>query len=366
MAYEILDNRNNTDMEKGLFASLSAIQGYQFGREIYSSVIKFKDLADFLEIFPSVQRDIIPRKVASIRKYILTATDENLRFFSSITVSCKGYAFYDSTNKRLAIDVANTKLSINDGQHRFEAIKTTLEYLENEFRKSKNKERTKEIREKIDRLEEMVVPIVIFNGLCENQEKQLFHDLNNLAQRPSRSANIKLNQTDYIARISREVANINSYLIKYGVEKEKASIHKNNPNTILLTTIYNSLKLLFKLREKEINEDNLQQFIDVANKMFEVIFEVLPDDINTKGKYVLEKSYGMNALFRFVATMLVEGESMDNIVSVIKNTDFSIYNTEWKKYTGKFNEYGNLEFSGGSGGGNRSIYNMLHDKLKNL
>lgn len=117
MPYEILDNRNNTDLEKGLFASLPAIKGEQFGREIYSTLIKFKDLEDFLEVFPEVQRDIIPRKVKAVRRYILSASEENLRFFSSITVTIRGNAFYDSANKRLALDVANSKMSINDGQH---------------------------------------------------------------------------------------------------------------------------------------------------------------------------------------------------------------------------------------------------------
>ena len=87
MAYDILDNRNNTDLEKGYFATLSAIKGVQFGREVYSSMIRFKDLADFLEIFPEVQRDIIPRKVASIRRYILTEED-NIRFFSFFLMIC--------------------------------------------------------------------------------------------------------------------------------------------------------------------------------------------------------------------------------------------------------------------------------------
>lgn len=366
MSYEILDNRNNTDMEKGLFATLTAIQGTQFGREVYSSVIKFKDLADFLEIFPSVQRDIIPRKVASIRRYILTENEYNLRFFSSITVSCKGYAFYDHTNKRLAIDVANTKLSINDGQHRFEAIRTVLLQLENDFQKSKDKTKTASIREKINRLEEMVVPIVIFNGLTEREEKQLFHDLNNLAQRPSRNANIKLNQTDYFAKLSRELSDSNSYLKKFGVEKEKTSIHENNSNTILLTTVYNSMKLLFKKREHEITEENYREYFEEANEWLDDLFKVLPDDINTKNKYVLDKSYGLTAIFRFISEMNSEDISKEYILKSIECSNFNITNEEWQDYSGRLNNYGRIEFSGGTNGGYRAIYNMLLDKLKKI
>lgn len=365
LSYEILDNRNNTDMEKGLFATLSAIKGVQFGREVYSTMIKFKDLADFLDVFPSVQRDIIPRKVASIRRYIMTEED-NLRFFSSITVSCKGYVLYDETNKRLALDVSNTKLSINDGQHRFQAVKTALSQLEKDFLKSKDKKKSTAIREKIDKLEQMVLPVVIFNGLSESEEKQLFHDLNNLAQRPSRNANIKLNQTDYYARMARDLADRNIYMKKYGVEKEKSSIHENNPNTILLTTIYNSIKLLFKSREHEINKDTYTEFLAEAMQWFNDVFEVLPSDINVKQKYILEKAYGITSVFRFISTMNSEGESKENILKTIDKTDFRITAKAWGGYGGRINKFGRIEFTGGSNGGYRAIYNLLLNKIKSM
>ena len=365
MAYEILDNRNNTDLEKGYFATLSAIKGVQFGREVYSSMIKFKDLADFLEIFPEVQRDIIPRKVASIRRYIMTEED-NLRFFSSITVSCKGYALYDETNKRLALDVANTKLSVNDGQHRFEAVKTALAQLELDFQKSKDKDKTKKIRDKINRLQEMVLPVVIFNGLTKEEEQQLFHDLNNLAQRPSKSANIKLNQTDYFARLARDISDSSVYMLKYGVEKEKSSIHENNPNTILLTTIYNSMKLLYKSKENEINQQNYSEYLENGIKWFDDIFNVIPKDIDTKGKYIFDKAFAFTSIFRFIATMNEKGESRDKIIKTIEKCDFKLNSKDWLYYGGRFNKFNRLEFTGGSNGGYRAMYNMLMNKARTI
>ena len=365
MPYEILDNRNNDNLEKGLFASLSAIQANQFGREIFSTVIKFKDLAEFLEIFPEVQRDIIPRKVASIRNYILSSNTENLRFFSSITVSCKGTAFYDKQNKRLALDVANTKLSINDGQHRTEAIRTALLRLEQDFSKSKDKDKTTRIREQIDALEEMAIPMVIFNGLNESQEKQLFHDLNSLAQRPSKNANIKLSQTDYFARLARELADYNRYLKHYGVEKEKGSIHKNNPNTILLTSLYKSLKILYK-QDDIFDENSYQKCFEEANSWLNDVLGVLPSDLNSKGKYVLEKSYGLTSIFKFVSAMIKEEKSREFIVGVIAGIDYDIHNKEWETYGGKISSFGNIEFTGGTNGGFRAIFNLLMDKSNTI
>lgn len=367
MGYEILDNRNNTDLEKGYFASLSAVEAVQFGNVIYSTVLKFKDLSDFLSIFPEVQRDISPRKVASIRRYILTASDENLRFFSSITVTSRSHAFYDKINNRLALDVANTKLSINDGQHRAEGIRTALSYLEKEFAKTKSKEKAEKLRKQIDSLEEMAIPMVIFTGISESIEKTLFHDLNNLAQRPSRNANIKLNQSDYFARLSRELSEKNRYLDFYGIEKNKTSIHPNNPNTILLTTIYNSLKVIYnkelKMDKNFINNDNYESIFDDCNKWFDDVLNSLPNDLQVKNKYVLSKSYGITMVFKFIMKMLDEGRTKERALEVVKATDFTIENPVWFKYGAVINKHGNLEFSGTTGG-SRAILNLLVDKEK--
>lgn len=370
MTYEILDNRNNTDLEKGLFASLPAIKAKQFGRDVFSSLIKFKDLEDFLQIFPEVQRDISQRKVASVRRYVLSSDENNLRFFSSITVTSRGHAFYDDNSKRLALDVNNTKLSINDGQHRFEGIRTALKQLEKDFLKSKNKEKSEAIRKKINELEEMAIPMVIFSGLEENEEKQLFHDLNNLAQRPSKNSNIKLNQSDYTSKLARELAEYNPYLKKYGVEMDKASIHSNNPNTVLLATIYNSIRELyhenFKKNKDYINISSYREHFTYVNEWLDDIFDVLPKDIDTKGKYVLDKGYALKAIFRFIGKMELDGKSKNDILKAIKSVDFSIDNKEWEKHGGSINKFGRIEFFGGSNGGYRAILNLLNEKIETI
>src|SRR5690606_25575162 len=240
---EILD-KQKTDLEMTQFATLSAIKGTQFGKDVYSSILKFNDLSEFLEIFPNVQRNIVPRKVNSIKRYIMNGLeqgDERLHFFSAVTVTCKATLYYDEKNMRCAIDTHRSKLSINDGQHRFQAISDLIVKLENDFLKSRDKLKQAKLRKQISTLKEMVIPIVIFDDLSEVEEKQLFYDLNNLAQRPSRNANIRLNQTDMFSRIARELATENRYLKHFGVEMDKMSIiGANNPNTILLSTIYAS------------------------------------------------------------------------------------------------------------------------------
>lgn len=95
MSLVVLEPRQ-TDLELTMFATLSAIKGKQFGRDVYSSVLKFKDLDKFLTIFPNVQRNINSRKVSSLKRYILNGLENNninMRFFSAVTVTCRGVIF---------------------------------------------------------------------------------------------------------------------------------------------------------------------------------------------------------------------------------------------------------------------------------
>lgn len=359
------------DMELNHFATLSAIKGKQFGKDVYSSVIKFKDLEKFLESFPNVQRDLVHRKVSSLRRYILSGLEDdgiNMRFFSAVTVTCKSTMYYDENKNRVAIDTNDSKLSINDGQHRFEAIKTSLQYLEKEFVKSKDKNRTSKIKSMIDILSEMVIPIVIFDGLSEREEKMLFHDLNNLAQRPSRNANIRLNQTDLFSKMARELSEDNKYFVHYGVEMDKMSIWGSNKNTILLTTIYGSIKEIlgseYKYDHNFLNSRNYESYKQKVDDTFNKLFFALPYDINVRGKYLTDKSFTIKSIARFICharNHLDLQLSDDEIFKVIANVDWSYNLEQWSKYGGVEGMNGNIVFGGGNTGGKKAIYDILID-----
>jgi DNA sulfur modification protein DndB len=377
---EVLD-KAPTDLELNSFATLSAIQGSQFGKEVYSTVIKFNDLHKFLEIFPSVQRDIMPRKVSSMRRYILSGLEETgkvqMRFFSAVTVTCKGHIFYDKNTHRMAIDTRESKLSINDGQHRFESIKTAIDSLEYDYVKCKDKNRARKIRAMIEELSNMVIPVVVFSGLSESEEKMLFHDLNNLAQRPSRNANIRLNQTDKFSIMARELAEENRYLKHYGIEKDRMSIHNGNPNTILLSTVYESIRELlgyeYKMDKSFLNEESYNHYKKLTDETYDQLFYNLPADIDVKGKYLLEKSYTLKAISRFIshARNHLELQLSDSkIFEIIKSIDWSLDVNAWSEfgasetgYGGNFkSRTGNIVFQGGSSGGFKAVYNALMKK----
>lgn len=346
---------------------------------MYSSVLKFNDLADFLDIFPEVQRDIIPRKVSSVRRYILSGLDNgddkvHMRFFSAVTVTCRSTIYYDEKNHRCAIDTFNSKLSVNDGQHRFEGIRTAIEYLEREFLKSKNKERTGKIKAQIDELKEMVIPIVIFDDLSEVEESQMFHDLNNLAQRPSKNANIRLNQTDLYSKMAIQLAKENRYLSHIGVETDKMSIMEQNPNTILLSTIHASIKEIlsveYKLNNKFLTENNLNKYKKLVSETFDQLFQALPHDINSKGVYILDKAFAIKSITKFIAQSRIADVPKEDIFKAIQDVDWTNNIDFWSKYGGMKGRKGprsihsnHIVFGGGTSAGHRAVLSALNDQL---
>lgn len=365
----------DNDMTVDNFATLSAIKGYQFGREIYSSVIKFKDLMDFLDVFPEVQRDINRAKILKIKRYVLSGINEEspMRFFSGITVTARGMIFYDDSRKKIAIDTRNSKLSVNDGQHRFYGIAEAIRDLNGKLNKAKSEEEKNDVILLLNELKNMVIPLIIFNQLDEAKEAQLFHDLNNLAQRPSRSATIKLAQTDLLSHLAREISKSNKYLVHYGVEMDKMSIHQNNPRVVLLTTVYASIKNLFWSQYKEryrnqsslLTKKNYDSYKDKVNETFDEIFINLPHDINVKGKYLIEKNYTLKGITKFIHDCRNIYKIEDEyIFRAIKDVDWSADYDLWKDYGATVSKRSNMLFNS-SGGGIHAVMDKLFDTVRN-
>ena len=364
--------KRKNDLKVDRFATISGIRGMQFGKEIFATVLKFKDLRRFLEVFPNVQRNISYRKVAKIKTYAISGVENPnaMRFFPAITVTARGNVFYDTSANRIAIDTENSNLSVNDGQHRFYGIDGAIEELKVRRNKAKDFETKEKYDTYLEELENMVIPMTIFNNLTEEEEKQLFYDSNNLASRPSRSATIKLAQNDYVARMAREISETNKSLIRFGVEMDKMSIHKNNPNTVLLTTVYAMIKNLYwttYINDYEfINEKTYNEYKMFTVDTFNKIFASLPKDMDTKDKYILGRNYALKGIAKYVHYARLEKKYSDSeIFEAIKKVDWSLDLHVWSNYGAYPSEKkGILQFGGNGEGGIRGVYEMCMDKLK--
>lgn len=368
---EMLKHKREQDMKVERFATIQGIKGKQFGNDIFTTLIKFKDLWDFLDVFPNVQRNTVQRKVKKIKNYTISGvTDKStMRFFPSVTATARGNIYYDDSTNKLAIDTQNSKLSVNDGQHRFYGISEGLSELKARSNRAKDEVTRQITNEYIRELEEMVIPLTIFSGLNEIEEKQLFYDTNAKAQRPSRSATIRLAQTDYIAKLARELAEENQYLIRLGVEMDKMSIQKNNSNYVLLTTVYEFIKRLFWSEYKKdidfLNSKNYGLYKTIVDNTLDMVFKNLPSDLYIKGKYLLEKNFALKGIAKFIHWAKLEKIDDKDIMAAIKSEEWEMSSKHWYNYGGRLSEInGILSFNGGEAGV-YAVHNSLRDRLKN-
>jgi DNA sulfur modification protein DndB len=363
--------KKKNDLSVNQFATITGIKGMQFGKEIFSTVVKFKDLMEFIQVFPNVQRNIVQRKVGKIKNYVVTGIEnpKEMRFFPAITVTAKGSVYYDESSFRLAIDTNESRLSINDGQHRFYGISEAIRELTGRMNRAKDEDTRNKYRDYLNNLNNMVLPMTIFNNLTEKEEKQLFYDTNNLAQRPSRSANIRLVQNDMIAKLAREIAEENKYLKYYGVEYNKMSIHSNNPNTVLLTTVYAMIKNLYWTEYINdygfITENNYQDYKKKTAKIFNEIFFNLPPDLEKKDKYILSKNYALKGITKYIRVAREKGYEDARIVAVLKEIDWTLNLSYWSNYGAYPSEItGALQFGGNGEGGIKGIFDNCMETLE--
>jgi DNA sulfur modification protein DndB len=172
------------------------------------------------------------------------------------------------------------------------------------------------------------------------------------------------------SKMARELAQKNKYFVHYGVEMDKMSISgQNNPNTILLSTIYESIKEILGaelISDKGfLTEDNYSEVKMIVDDTFSKMFYALPPDIDTRGKYITDKSYAIKAITRFIchARYHLDLQLPDQeIFNIISSVDWTYNLDQWSKYGGVQGQKGNIVFGGGGGGGFRAIYSILMEK----
>ena len=176
---------------------------------------------------------------------------------------------------------------------------------------------------------------------------------------------MKFDQTNYYTKVAKHLAMNNEYFINYGVEMDKASVSKINPNLFLLTGLTNSVSFLLTGSDKHnhdlLNEDTFDEVKTLVNDTFNTLFSFLPDDINDRDKYIFGKSIVLQGITKFIYKAKNLGYSEENIFIAIGDVDWTFSN-KWLEFGAK-SENGNITFSG-SGTGINSVYKAIMDKLE--
>lgn len=232
-------------MKNNFYYSFPAIMGKQAGRDFFVIMCPLSILSKLFifnedELPPEhrAQRILNKTRIPEMASYIVNNPKDYV--FSSVTASVDGNFNFEPLNKdfdekigtlKVAMD---SRLLINDGQHRRAAIEEAL-------------------RSNFD-LSDETISVVLFVDEGLKRSQQIFADLNKHAVNVSKSIGILYDSRDPIAIITKSLIEENSYLKLY-TDKENPSLSKLSPKMFTLSSINETnKKLLNKLNLDDINK----------------------------------------------------------------------------------------------------------------
>ena len=234
-----------------------AIRGIQAGRQFYVAMCPLKIIPK-LFIFNDfdipaelrAQRTLRESRINPLKNYILNNPKDYT--FSSLTASVDGImkfipaASLGENGKlgRLYINM-DSRLLINDGQHRRKAIEEAL------------KERPA--------LGHEMISVVFFQDHGLERSQQMFSDLNQNAVKPTKSLNILYDHRNEFSSFIVSLAN-DVEIFKGRTELEKTAISNRSTKFFTLNGISEATKQLLKLKTK-ISSENKQLAIDYWNEV---------------------------------------------------------------------------------------------------
>jgi len=350
--------------------SFKGSKGNQFGRDTYVTMIPFNKLESFFKVFPEVQRKLNKPRVKSISKYILDGIDKKrLTFLSAITVTCKDEIDYNEEESTIDVDIS-TVFSINDGQHRSEAINLALSTLKNGVDSSNNPNEKEKLAEKLTLLENMTIPVVIFTGIDQKGEQQLFHDLNLLAGKPNKSIALNFDSSDQYSRLAKELAKNNESLLKMGVETEKTQIRGNNNQIMVLSTLRNMLCYIItganKDKEDLLNIETYNDFYNTLDEIINLLFNELPEDVSNRDKYIIGTAATLQGVGKYLNEVIYKRDNLDwqSEITKLGTIKWSHNSKVWEGYGGSYiPEKDKFVFTGTSAGIN-GVYEALKNAIK--
>jgi len=307
-----------------------AIRGTQAKREFYVAMCPMKIIPKLFifndyDIPPELraQRILKDSRIPAIKNYILN--NPNDYTFSSLTASVDGVMKFTPAASlgengklgRLYINM-ESRLLINDGQHRRKAIEEAL-------------------KENPDLGHEMI-SVVFFQDAGLKRSQQMFSDLNKNAVKPTKSLNILYDHRDKFSKFI--VSLVDSVDIFEGrVELEKTSISNRSTSAFTLNGIADaSLRLIGLRKNRKPSEDEkklIKEFWETVSKHIPQWQLLIQDKVTSselRKNFVHTNTNCLNAMG--IAGHVIIKENPDSWKDVLKNlkkVDWSRDSPDWQK-----------------------------------
>ncbi|MDW8801467.1 DNA sulfur modification protein DndB [Clostridium sp. A1-XYC3] len=234
-------------MKKNFYYTFPAIKGKQAQRDYFVIMCPLGVLSKLFifneEELPAeyrAQRTLNRSRIPEIANYVISNPKDYV--FSSLTSSVDGNfeftPFPDDKTKEIGIlkISMDSKLLINDGQHRRAAIEEALKAA--------------------PELGDETISVVLFIDENLKRSQQIFADLNKHAINVSKSLGVLYDSRDPIALITKHLIESNALLKNY-TDMENTSLPKFSPKLFILSSVNETnKKLLSKLNANDENNKN--------------------------------------------------------------------------------------------------------------
>lgn len=242
-----------------------AIRGIQAGNEFYVAMCPLKIIPKLFifndyDIPPELraQRTLSATRIPAIKNYILNNPDSYI--FSSLTASVDGVMRFtpaaslgqDGKLGRLYINM-DSRLLINDGQHRRKAIEEALQ-------------------ERPDLGHEMI-SVVFFQDTGLKRSQQMFSDLNKNAMKPTKSLTILYDHRDVFSKFIVDLTS-KIEIFQNRVDLEKTSISNRSVKVFTLNGISDAtMRLLGTSKGRKLSSEEKE----IISTFWETVSKNIPE-----------------------------------------------------------------------------------------
>jgi DNA sulfur modification protein DndB len=306
-----------------------AIRGIQAGNEFYVAMCPLKIIPKLFifndyDIPPELraQRTLSATRIPAIKNYILNNPDSYI--FSSLTASVDGIMKFtpaaslgqDGKLGRLYINM-DSRLLINDGQHRRKAIEEALQ------------ERPE--------LGHEMISVVFFQDTGLKRSQQMFSDLNKNAVKPTKSLNILYDHRDVFSKFIVDLTSKIDIFVNR-VDLEKTSISNRSTKVFTLNGISDAtMRLLGTSKGRKLSSEEKEMitiFWQTVSKNIPEWQLLLQDKVaahEVRKEFVHTNTNVLNALGIVGFTIMNEfPDTWKEKLRGLKNINWARNNPEWQ------------------------------------
>lgn len=272
--------------------------------------LKVRDLLDYTTIDPMVQRKLSLMQRRKISNYLQERELDQV-FFGPVTLSMRDVGSLatdgEDHEKQSYVLRQGSKLSILDGQHRILALGYVGEQMLREVRRNTRKITVLKLKQRkdpedpsvqseLDDLQNLVdsieirrlalmeteLAVQIYIGLNEEEEKQLFGDINSKVQLVSKELGHLFDSVDPINLVIQQVADHHPMLKEVGIEKRN-SLTAFNRNFTCFSWMYSVATMLFSGRMQPSYElmrnmrKDLPFYVEILHQFYSKLLPLLPE-----------------------------------------------------------------------------------------